>query len=195
MKTLKLKDVCSDIFAGAALFTNDALSLEYKTNGFRVIRLADIQNNELSFENCLFFNKQDYSKNRYLLQNNDILISSRGTIFKVAIFQKQDNYKTIPSGFLSCIRLNPDLNISVNYVAAYLRHKESSIISASNSVKKSSVQNPKIQLKLSDIYNIEVPIVSNKIQKEIDKLSSEVIELLKKSIDKTKKIEEILKDY
>jgi hypothetical protein len=75
------------------------------------------------------------------LQNDDILISSRGTIFKVAIFQKQDNYKTIPSGFLSCIRLNPYLNTSVNYVVAYLRHKESSIISASNSVKKSSAIN------------------------------------------------------
>ncbi|MDR3256990.1 MAG: restriction endonuclease subunit S [Endomicrobium sp.] len=107
MKTLKLKDICSDIFTGAALFTNDALSHEYKPNGFRVIRLADIQNNELSFEDCLFFNKQDYSKNRYLLQDNDILISSRGTIFKVAIFQKQDNYKTIPSDFFKLHTTKP----------------------------------------------------------------------------------------
>ena len=193
MKTLKLKDLCSDIFAGAALFTNDNLYRDYKNGGFRVIRLADIQNNEISFDNCLFFNKQDYSKNRYLLQDNDILISSRGTIFKVAIFQKQDNYKTIPSGFLSCIRLNMDLNISVNYVAAYLRHKESSIISAKNSVKKTSSQKPKIQLKLSDVYGIEIPIVSNKVQKEIDKLSQEATDLLKKSIDKAKEIEEVIK--
>ena len=195
MKTLKLKDICSDIFAGAALFTNDALSREHKPNGFRVIRLADIQNNELSFDNCLFFNKQDYSKNRYLLQDNDILISSRGTIFKVVIFQKQDNYKTIPSGFLSCIRLNTDLNISVNYIAAYLRHKESSIISTNNSVKKSNSQKPKIQLKLLDIYNIEIPIVSNKIQKEIDKLSQEATDFLNKSIEKTKEIDEVIKGY
>ena len=129
-----------------------------------------------------------------MIKNRQILtISSRGTIFKVAIFQKQDNYKTIPSGFLSCIRLNMDLNISVNYVAAYLRHKESSIISAKNSVKKTSSQKPKIQLKLSDVYGIEIPIVSNKVQKEIDKLSQEATDLLKKTIDKAKEIEEVIK--
>jgi hypothetical protein len=67
MKIRKLKDICTDIFAGAALFTNDNLSRDYKNGGYRVIRLADIQNNEISFENCLFYNEQDYKKNRYLL--------------------------------------------------------------------------------------------------------------------------------
>ena len=51
MKTKKLKDVCTDIFAGAALFTNDNLSRDYKNGGYRIIRLADIQNNEISFDN------------------------------------------------------------------------------------------------------------------------------------------------
>jgi hypothetical protein len=77
MKTLKLQDICTDIFARAAIFDNDSLSRDYKNNGYRVIRLADIQNNEIYFKDCLFYNKTDYKKNRYLLQDNDILISSR----------------------------------------------------------------------------------------------------------------------
>jgi hypothetical protein len=169
MKTLKLKDICTDIFAGAAIFDNDSLSRVYKDGGYRVIRLADIQNNELSFRDCLFYNEHDFSKNRYLLQDNDILISSRGTIFKVAIYSKDGNYKTIPSGFLTCIRLNPELNISVSYVAACLRHKENDITLRGKTIKKTIGKKPKIQLKLSDIYNIEIPIVSDKVQKEIDK--------------------------
>ncbi|MDR1104229.1 MAG: restriction endonuclease subunit S [Endomicrobium sp.] len=192
MKTLKLKEICTDIFAGAAIFDNDSLSRDYKNGGYRVIRLADIQNNEISFKDCLFYNTQDYKKNRYLLQNNDILISSRGTIFKVAIFYKEDTYKTIPSGFLTCIRLNPELNISVNYVAAYLRHKENSIIVGEKNIKKQIDKKPKIQLKLSDIYSIEIPIISNKVQKEIDKLSSKAINYLKKNIEKTREIGEII---
>jgi hypothetical protein len=192
MKIQKLKDICIDIFAGAALFTNDNLSRDYQNGGYRVIRLADIQNNDISFEDCLFYNKQDYKKNRYLLHNNDILISSRGTIFKIAVFQKEDTYKTIPSGFLTCIRLNPELNISVNYIAAYLRLKENSIIQSKKTIKKTSTNKPKIQLKLSDIYNIEIPMISAKIQKEIDKLSSEARSYLKKSIQKTKEIEKIV---
>jgi hypothetical protein len=192
MKTLKLRDICTDIFAGATIFTNDELSREYKDGGYRVVRLADIQNNEIFFKDCLFFNTQDYKKNRYLLQNNDILLSSRGTIFKVAIFYKEDAYKTIPSGFLTCIRLNPDLNISVNYVATYLRHKENSIIMGNKKTQKINDKKPKIQLKLSDIYNIEVPIVSDKVQKDIDKLSLEATSLLKKNIQKTKDIEKII---
>jgi hypothetical protein len=47
MKVLKLQDICTDIFAGAAIFNNDNLSRDYKDDGYRVIRLADIQNNKL----------------------------------------------------------------------------------------------------------------------------------------------------
>jgi mRNA-degrading endonuclease RelE of RelBE toxin-antitoxin system len=198
MKTLKLQEICTDIFAGAAIFDNDSLSRDYKNGGYRVIRLADIQNNEISFSDCLFYNKSDYKKNRYILQNNDILLSSRGTIFKVSIFYKEDTYKTIPSGFLTCIRLNPDMNISPTYVAAYLRHKESNIINirlGNKSVKKTSNKKPKIQLKTSDILNIEIPIVSAKVQKEIDNLSSQATALLKQCLQKTKEIENIIKEF
>ncbi|MDR3306495.1 MAG: restriction endonuclease subunit S [Endomicrobium sp.] len=195
MKTLKLQAICADIFAGAALFNNDNLSRDYQNGGYRVIRLTDIQNNEIYFKDCLFYNKPDYKKNRYLLQDNDILISSRGTIFKVAIYYKDGAYKTIPSGFLTCIRLNPELNISANYVAAYLRHKENNIImSNAKNVKKTSDKKPKIQLKLSDIYNIEISIVSSKVQKEIDRLSYEATDYLKQSIQKTQEIENLISD-
>ncbi|MDR3306575.1 MAG: restriction endonuclease subunit S [Endomicrobium sp.] len=192
MKTQKLQDICADIFAGATIFANNNLSRDYKNGGYRVIRLADIQNNEIYFKDCLFYNTQDYKKNRYLLQDNDILLSSRGTIFKVAIFNKEDTYKTIPSGFLTCIRLKPELNISVNYIAAYLRRKENSIITGEKNIKKTNDKKPRIQLKLTDIYNIEIPIISSKVQKEIDKLSSEATDYLKKSIQKTREIEDII---
>ncbi|MCA6072593.1 MAG: restriction endonuclease subunit S [Endomicrobium sp.] len=157
--------------------------------------MAYIQNNEIFFKDCLFHNTSDYRENRYLLQNNDILISSRGTIFKIAVFQKEDAHKTISSGFLTCIRLNPELNVSVNYIAAYLRHKENTIILGDKNIKKSDDKKPKIKLKLSDIYNIEIPIVSAKVQKEIDKLSSEASSYLKKNTEKTKEIENILKEH
>jgi hypothetical protein len=107
MKRLKLKEMYTDIFAGATIFTNDELSRDYKNGGYRVIRLAHIQNNEIFFKDCLYYNQQDYKKNMYLLQNNDILISSRGTIFKVAIFYKENAYKTIPSGFLNLYQIKP----------------------------------------------------------------------------------------
>ena len=88
-----------------------------------------------------------------------------------------------------------ELDISINYVAAYLRHKRSSIISVNKSVKKSSDKKPKIQLKLSDIYIIEIPIVSAKVQRDIDKLSKEATSLLKQSLDKMKEIEGLIKGY
>lgn len=47
MKTQKLRDTCADIFAGATIFTNDNISRDYKNGGYRVIRLADIQNNKI----------------------------------------------------------------------------------------------------------------------------------------------------
>jgi hypothetical protein len=128
------------------------------------------------------------------LQDNDILISSRGTIFKVAIYYKDGNCKTIPSGFLTCIRLKPELNMSAHYVAAYLRHIENDIISGKKQVKKTNKQKPKIKLTLTDIYNIEIPMLATKVQKEIDKLSKETPAYLKKNISKTQEIEEMLSD-
>jgi hypothetical protein len=38
------------------------LSWYYKPNGFKVIRLADIQNNELSFGKCLFLTNKIQQK-------------------------------------------------------------------------------------------------------------------------------------
>ncbi|MDR2251501.1 MAG: hypothetical protein LBD98_01500 [Endomicrobium sp.] len=84
------------------------------------------------------------------------------------------------------------MNISVNYIASYLRHQESSILLRGRIIKKTSDRKPKIQLKLADIYKIEIPIVSNKVQKEIDELSSEATDFLEKSIEKTKEIEKII---
>jgi hypothetical protein len=195
MKTLTLQEICTDIFAGATIFTNNELSRDYKDGGFRVIRLADIQNNEISFIDCLFYNTLDYKKNRYLLQDNDILISSRGTIFKVAIFYKEDNQKTIPSVFLTCIRLKPELKISVNYIAAYLRHSGNDIILKRQKTQNLKDKKPKIKLKLSDIYNIKIPIVSNKVQKDIDKLALEATQLLKENLQKMQEIEKTLNTY
>ncbi|MDR1244463.1 MAG: hypothetical protein LBJ98_00590 [Endomicrobium sp.] len=60
-------------------------------------------------------------------------------------------------------------------------------------IKKQIDKKPKIQLKLSDIYNIEIPIISNKVQKEIDKLSSKATTLLKESLQKTQEIENLIK--
>jgi hypothetical protein len=100
----------------------------------------------------LFYNKPDYKKNRYLLQDKDILISSRRTIFKIAIYYKDGNCKTIPSGFLTCIKVKSCLGYFPNYVAACLKHQESSIISRkTKSLKETNNRNPKIQLKLTDM--------------------------------------------
>jgi hypothetical protein len=60
-------------------------------------------------------------------------------------------------------------------------------------IKKQIDKKPKIQLKLSDIYNIEIPIISNKVQKELDKLSSKATSLLKESLQKTQEIENLIK--
>jgi hypothetical protein len=70
---------------------------------------------------CYFYNDtSDSSKNHYLLKKNDILVSSRGTIFKVAVI-KDDIKLTTPSGYLTCIRLSTRKNISNNYIASYIR--------------------------------------------------------------------------
>jgi hypothetical protein len=47
------------------------------------------------------------------------------------------------------------------------------VISKGKTIEKSIGGKPKIQLKLADIYSIEIPLASNKVQKEIDKLLSE----------------------
>jgi nitrate reductase NapAB chaperone NapD len=62
-------------------------------------------------------------------------------------------------------------------------------------IKKPSDKKSKIKLNLSDIYNIEIPIVSAKGQQEIDKLSLEASEYLKKSINKMNSIERIIGVY
>jgi uncharacterized alkaline shock family protein YloU len=83
--------------------------------------------------------------------------------------------------------------MSVNYVVAYLRHIENDIIKDGRKTKKTEDKKPKIKLKLSDIYNIKIPIVSTKIQNDIDALATQATSLLKESLKKMQGIEKIIK--
>ena len=188
MEQKLLKDLCIDIFPGPAIFNNDALSNE-DAGGYRVIRLADIENGEISYDQCHFYNNtSDFSKNRYILKKGDILLSSRGTIFKVAVV-REDIEMMIPSGYLTCVRLSPKIEISADYVASYIQSLKPFEIAPDLNEQKHGVA---FRIRAVDIFNINIPIADAEVQKKIEKLIRERLGSMKEIDKKKKEVKKII---
>ena len=70
-----------------------------------VINIADITDNEIDYDKVSFVNDEQQKIIKYLLEDGDILISSRGTTIKVAMFEKQDE-QYIPAVNFNVIRIH-----------------------------------------------------------------------------------------
>lgn len=70
----KLGDVCN--FQNGFAFK----SKTYKSDGFPIVRIINIQNNEISTKELVFFNKADYNEDfeKYMVHKGDLLIAMSG---------------------------------------------------------------------------------------------------------------------
>jgi len=121
----KLSDYIVDIFRGLQINPSEIEQLSNPNGEYEILRISDIEDgiisNELtkvSIEN----NKYD----RYLINNNDVIITSKGTRIKIAV-ANIGNRKIIANGNLIVLRVDPS-KLNPYYLAMYLSSKEGNTI-------------------------------------------------------------------
>ena len=153
---VKLKDI-ADVFRGKAVSKLDS----GKKVG--VINIADITDNEIDYDKVSFVDEEQQKIIKYLLEDGDILISSRGTTIKVAMFEKQDE-QYIPAVNFNVIRIHESAKSKIK--SEYLK-----IFFASSIGQKllASLQRGGVVMNINakDLYSLNIPLLSLQEQQKI----------------------------
>ena len=163
LSMVNLKEI-ADVFRGKA---TSKLSAGKKVG---VINIADIVDNEIDYEKVGFVDDEQQKIVKYLLEDGDILISSRGTTIKVAMFEAQER-QYIPAVNLNAIRLHDDAKSQIK--SEYLK-----IFFASSIGQKllSSLQRGEVVMNINakDLYSLNIPLLPLQEQQAIiDKYNEE----------------------
>lgn len=153
---VKLGDI-ADVFRGKATSKLDS------GEKVGVINIADITDNEIDYDRVSFVDDEQQKIIKYLLEDGDILISSRGTTIKVAMFKKQDK-QYIPAVNFNAIRIHESAKTKIK--SEYLK-----IFFASSIGQKllASLQRGGVVMNINakDLYSLNIPLLSLQEQQEI----------------------------
>lgn len=144
----------------ASVLKGKTITKKDNDGNIKVINIANINDGEIDYNN-LDGIKDDIIKNsRYILNDGDILISARGTVIKIAIFNKQD-FACIASSNLNVIRCNKEI-MNSTYLKLFL---ESSVgKELINSIRRGSII---LNINNKDLELLKVPVPTAEEQKKI----------------------------
>ena len=98
-------------------FKGKAVSKFVKEGNLAVINLVDITEIGIDYDHLKMIDTPPASLSRYLLEDVDVLIASKGTVKKIAVFEKQ-NREVIASANITVLR--PTADILGYYIKLFL---------------------------------------------------------------------------
>ena len=144
VKKLCLRDV-------ATVFRGKAISEKSDRGNIAIVNISDITDTGINYDNLALIEEEERKVWRYALEDGDVLVTSRGTAIKVAVFERQSMI-CIPSANIIVIRAKDMLRGM--YLKLFL---ESSVgMKLLQSLRRSSVVT---NLNYRDIMGLEVPVL------------------------------------
>lgn len=142
IKKVKLGDI-------AEIFKGKALPAKTKSGEFALINLRDMTETGVDYSQLQTFSTDRKTLLHFLLQEGDVLIASKGTVKKVAVFEKQDR-DVVASSNITILR--PTQKVYGQYIKLFLD-------SAVGEALLESVNKGKSVMNLSTqgILEIEIP--------------------------------------
>ncbi len=176
MEQVRLGDVC-DILNGFAF-----KSSEYQKSGIRILRITNVQNGYIEDNEPKYYSIEQQSKiQKYLLKENDLLISLTGNVGRVGLLKR----KMLPAALnqrVACLRVKKGKDVSINYIFNILNTKyfEKQCEINSKGIAQKNLSTEWLKKYLINIPNIAEQIeISNKLdklQKIIDKRKKQIEE-------------------
>ncbi|MBM7636514.1 restriction endonuclease subunit S [Streptococcus saliviloxodontae] len=132
-------------------FKGKAVSSKAESGDIAVINLSDISEEGIAYQNLKTFSEEKHKIARYLLEDGDVLVASKGTVKKVAVFEEQDR-SVVASSNVTILR--PGNQIRGYYIKLFLDTDLGQEL-------LDRADNGKAVLNLStkDILAIEIPLV------------------------------------
>lgn len=175
MKKIRIGDVC-DILNGYA-FKSD----RYVKSGIRVIRIANVQKGFIEDNTPVFYSIDSSELEKYMLEENDLLISLTGNVGRVALLQKE----MLPAALnqrVACLRLKTDM-VNKFFLFHILNNDyfEQQCIQASNGVAQKNMSTEWLKDYEIPLYSIEKQIevvkILDKVRRIINSRTEEILKL------------------
>ena len=186
----KLGDLVEDIFRGIQIQAD--ILQKYSTNEeshdvYKIVSPGDIVDGTFD-TNTLEKIKIDKNYDRYLLRNNDLLISCKSTKIKTSIVEIKKDEKIIPSGSIIVVRCNLD-KLSPVYLKMFLDSSLGVKLLASIQTGTTIISiNPKA------LHGLIISCISLEKQKELSVDYLSALDMIRIEKSKIKKLEHKLKN-
>ena len=160
----KLCDVCSYIGRGYPITSNEIEKLSKKTDDqekvYKIININNITDGEISSDLNEFYTTIDkYQK--HILEDRDLIISSKGVLSKIAVVSIKENENYIANGNFTVVRTDKSV-LNPYYLKIFLESEKGK--ATIDSIRSGSVLP---SMNLSEFREIDVPVPSIDYQEEI----------------------------
>lgn len=176
MEKIRLGDVCN-ILNGYAF-----KSSEYKESGIRVIRITNVQSGYIEDKEPKYYSFEKKTEiEKYMLKDNDILISLTGNVGRVGLLKRE----MLPAALnqrVACIRIKENKNISIDYIFNILNTKK---FLKQCEINSKGIAQKNLSTEWLKNYLIDIPDFREQaeISNKLDKVQK-IIDLRKKQIEK-----------
>ena len=114
----KLADFVLDRYRGYQMTSKEVKELEDENGEYEILTISDIDNGIISSD-LKKASVNDKRFERYLVQENDVIISSKGTRIKIAVVNNIEDRKIVANGNLLVLRIDTN-KLNPYYLASYL---------------------------------------------------------------------------
>ncbi len=167
---VKIKDI-AEVFRGKSILRGDMA-----VGDIAVLNISDIEDGEIDYKNLKTIDDDERKIKRYELETGDVILSSRGTSIKLAVFERQEKV-VIASANLMVIRAKADF--LGEYIKIFLESP------AGQALIKSFLRgNVVMNLNHADVMEIELPFLSIDKQKELISMYSREKEEYKQTTER-----------
>lgn len=115
----KISEYAEDVFRGYQPMTNKDINNKKE---YELLTISDINDGIIS-DDLKFIDGESKKLDRYILKENDVIVTCKGTVLKFAVVTNVKNRKIIPSGNFIVIRLKPG-KLNPYYLISYLNSKD-----------------------------------------------------------------------
>lgn len=122
----KLSEFVIDVFRGYQMTAKEQETLQDENGNYEILMISDIENGQIS-RDLIKINSNENKYDRYLIKENDLIISSKGTRIKIAVVNDIDDRKIIANGNLIVLRLD-NKKINPYYLEMFLNSSDGQTI-------------------------------------------------------------------
>lgn len=153
----KLKEYVIDVFRGYQMTSKEQKELESENGEFEVLMISDIEDGQIS-DKLTKIDVKDSKYDRYLIKENDLIISSKGTRIKIAVVSNIGDRKIIANGNLIVLRLDTS-KINPFYLEMYLNSSDGQTI-------LNQIQTGSVIISINPSRLVEITISTLPIEKQ-----------------------------